>query len=173
MSWDSIITANPPTYQVLLSSKGKLPSSLLDGTYYLIGPGMLGEHGIRLHPFDGHGLLRKFHFSKDGITFHNRYIETESYQKEIKKGKVCYRGIGGLPYNNILQNWWSGKHKNPANTSVVPWQGNLLCGYEGGWPHLVNPEDLNTLGLESFSNTLIEGVNFLAHTRYDVNGYRG
>ena len=167
-SWDSVMTAHPAVHQVLLHTKGDIPSSLLGGTYYLNGPSKLAEHGIRLHPFDGHGLLRKCHFSQQGIAFQNRYIETESYQKELKKGKICYRGIGGLPYNNFFQNWWAKTYKNPANTSVFPWQGKLLCGYEGGWPHVVHPKDLSTHGVETFSNTLVKGANFLAHTRYDA-----
>jgi len=168
MSWDSIITAHPAEHDTMLPVFGNLPEQLLGGSYYLNGPGMLGEHGVRLHPFDGHGLLRKLVFTKEGVQFKNRFIQTESYKKEKKSGKVCYRGIGGLPYNNHFKNWWAGATKNPANTCILPWQGKILCSYEGGWPHLVDPESLETYGLENFSNTLVKGLNFLAHTRYDA-----
>ncbi|MBM75152.1 MAG: hypothetical protein CMK59_07110 [Proteobacteria bacterium] len=168
MSWDTIITAEPKEHDVVLPIQGSMPSELLGGNYYLNGPSLLGKYDIRLHPFDGHGLLRKISFNSNGAAFKSRYVQTESYLYEQKAGKVRYRGIGGLPYNSPLKNWWSKEVKNPANTCVLPWQGKILCSYEGGWPYRLDPSTLETRGLESFSNTLVKKVNFLAHTRYDA-----
>ena len=169
MTWDQIVTASPADHECDLPVTGAIPPELAGGAYYLNGPGRLGEFGIRLHPFDGHGLLRRLTFSADGVSFKSRFVETKAYKRETRKGKVCYRGIGGLPYESKLKNWWAGEHKNPANTCVRPWQGKILCGYEGGWPHRVDPNSLDTEGLESFGGTLIKGLNFLAHTRYDAS----
>ena len=168
MLWDSIMTADPKEYNVSLGFEGQIPTALLQGDYYLIGPGKIAEYGRRVHPFDGHGLLRKFTFYNDKIAFRSRFVETEAYTTETRKGKVCHRGIGGLPYRSSFQNFLLRARKNPANTTVTPWQDKLLCGYEGGWPHIVAPDDLSTLGLEDFSNTLKPGMGFLAHTRFDV-----
>ena len=168
MSWDQIVTASPADHECHLAVSGSIPSALFGGAYFLNGPGKLAEHGIRLHPFDGHGLLRRLTFGPDGISFKSRFVETESFKYESKKGKVCYRGIGGLPYESKFKNWRAREHKNPANTCVRPWQGNILCGYEGGWPHRMSSEHLETEGLENFGGALPKGINFLAHTRYDA-----
>ena len=168
MSWDQIVTASPADHECTLPVSGSIPPALLGGTYYLNGPAKLAEYGIRLHPFDGHGLMRRLTFQPDGIAFKSRFIETESFKYERKKGKVSYRGIGGLPYESKFKNWRAREHKNPANTCVRPWQGKILCGYEGGWPHRMSPENLETEGLENFGGTLPKGINFLAHTRYDA-----
>ena len=169
MSWDQVVTASPEDHECQLPVSGPLPPSLLGGTYFLNGPGRLAEHDIRLHPFDGHGLIRRLQFSPEGISFKSRFIETAAYKREKRAGKVCYRGIGGLPYESKLKNWWAREHKNPGNTCVRSWQGKVLCGYEGGWPHRMEPSTLDTEGLEDFGGQLLKGINFLAHTRYDAS----
>ena len=168
MSWDQIICAAPPEVDETLLLEGTIPARLVGGTYLLNGPALLHEHGIRLHPFDGHGLLRRMHFSSDKVTFKSRYIQTKAYVKEQKKGRIVYRGIGGLPYDSSVKNCLSSPFKNPANTSVYPWKGQLLCGYEGGWPHAVDSQTLDYHGLESLDGALKGMTSALAHTRYDA-----
>ena len=168
MSWDQIVTASPEDHACNLPVTGTLPSALNGGNYYLNGPGRLGEFGVRLHPFDGHGLLRHISFSEGELSFRSRFVETEALRREQRAGRVCYRGIGGLPYESKFKNWRAKQQKNPSNTCVRLWQGKLICGYEGGWPHRVDPAELDTEGLESFGGTLPKGMNFLAHTRYDA-----
>ncbi|MEE2643339.1 MAG: carotenoid oxygenase family protein [Myxococcota bacterium] len=168
MSWDQIVTASPQDHECNLPISGALPPALSGGSYYLNGPGRLGEFGIRLHPFDGHGLLRALRFSEGGVSFKSRFVETESLRRERRAERGGYRGIGGLTNESKFKNWRAKKKKNTANTCVRAWQGKLLCGYEGGWPHRVDPAELETEGLESFGGTLIKDLGFLAHTRYDA-----
>ena len=84
---------------------GALPSALR-GTYFLNGPGILkyGE-GANMHPFDGHGYIRRFTFSgrEEGkapvCSLKAKYVETTAFQREDKAGKTLYRGVGSMPNN--------------------------------------------------------------------------
>ncbi len=169
MSWDQILTANPAEHDVRLKVEGELPALLSGGSYYLNGPGLLKQYSSRLHPFDGHGMVRKLAFSEDSAHFQNRFIHTTSYLKEKKARKICYRGIAGLPHQSRLKNWLCRETKNPANTTVLPWQNGLLCGYEGGLPYMLDSETLETLGQQTFGDTVEQGTKLLAHTRYDAD----
>ena len=84
---------------------GALPSALR-GTYFLNGPGILkyGE-GANMHPFDGHGYIRRFTFSgrEEGkapvCSLKAKYVETTAFRREDKAGKTLYRGVGSMPNN--------------------------------------------------------------------------
>ena len=59
--------------------------------------------------------------------------------------------------------------KNPSNTCVLDWHGRLLSTYEGGLPYRLDPETLQTLGIDDFGGALTKspGVAFMAHTKRD------
>jgi hypothetical protein len=63
--------------------EGTLPSEL-NGIYYLNGPGMLTQDNSPVHPFDGHGLIRRFEL--DGTNgrarYKSRFVRTRSFEKE-------------------------------------------------------------------------------------------
>ena len=49
--------------------EGSVPNDL-EGTYYLAGPGLFSDdHGSSVHPFDGHGYLRKFHIHSGSVSY--------------------------------------------------------------------------------------------------------
>lgn len=58
--------------------------------------------------------------------------------------------------------------KNVANTSVLPLTDNrLLCLWEGGMPHSLNKEDLNTIGIDTLNGHLKDTWALSAHYRVD------
>ncbi|CAN6477946.1 unnamed protein product [Victoria cruziana] len=132
--------------------EGSIPQDFPSGTYYLAGPGMFSDdHGSTVHPLDGHGYLRAFEVDgpRRRVRFSARYVSTEAQREERHEGtgrwKFTHRGPfsvlrGGKKLGNTKV------MKNVANTSVLKWGPRLLCLWEGGNPHEVDPATLETVG---------------------------
>ena len=56
--------------------------------------------------------------------------------------------------------------RNVANTTIYRWGDKLIAGWEGGEPHALDPNTLETHGVETF-NGLIAGKTTLAHMHHD------
>ncbi|MES2568747.1 MAG: carotenoid oxygenase family protein, partial [Verrucomicrobiota bacterium] len=159
-TWDDIV-------------EGELPAELIGGTFWSNGPGRLLHGGRLIHPFDGNGYLRAIRFLPGKkVRLQARMVQTQTFRDEEKAGKVVWAGLGTLPSDSWWSNLWAPLNRNVANTCVLPWAGKILALWEGGWPHAVNPETLETLGPESFDGALPKGGAFLAHTRWDARQNR-
>ena len=154
---------------------GALPTDL-SGSFYVNGPGLMSfDHKRSMHPFDGHGFVRRFHIKDGKASLTSRFVKTKDYEAERSANKILARGVGTLPSNPEeglmpqLENAIESPLRNPANTCVLPWGGKLLCGHEGGLPYALDPYTLETIGLETFGGALDESreERFLAHTRID------
>ncbi|MEB3173965.1 MAG: carotenoid oxygenase family protein [Cyanobacteriota bacterium] len=148
---------------------GTVPEGLR-GTLFRNGPGLLeiGGRPIR-HPFDGDGLVSAFTFTGDGLVhFHNRFVRTQGYVEEQAAGKMLYRGVFGTqPPGGWLTNAFDLRLKNIANTNIVYWGGKLLALWEAAQPHRLDPQTLETLGLDDLGGRLSPGQAFSAHPRID------
>ena len=148
--------------------EGKIPTEL-SGTIFRNGPGLTDINGYRLrHPFDGDGMISSIAF-RDGKAFYrNKYVRTEGYLKEQASGKPEYRGVFGTQKpGGWLANAFDVRLKNIANTHVVYWGGKLLALWEAAEPHRLDPNTLDTIGLESLDGLLKEGDPFAAHPKFD------
>jgi carotenoid cleavage dioxygenase-like enzyme len=139
----------------------------LSGSYVLNGPAMVQLDGKLMHPFDGHGFIRAVRFSEEGARLQTKFVDTPVYRAEAEAGRVLYRGVGSS-VGGWWSNLWAPKGKNTANTCVVPWAGRLLALNEGGFPYAMDPETLETTGLEEFGGAFDGLRTMLAHTRWDV-----
>lgn len=153
----------PPTPLPLLS--GKIPEGLR-GSLYRNGPARLERGGIRVgHWFDGDGAILGVHFTDAGATGLHRYVQTSGYQDESQKDKFLYPNYGMTAPGRIWQRW--GKPvKNAANTSVLPLSDKLLALWEGGNPHALDLQTLETRGIDDLTQ-LGEGAPFSAHPKCD------
>lgn len=162
---------------------GELPSSLV-GTVLRNGPGGMDVYGTSLkHPIDGDGFLCALAFSGDGRAhFRSRYVESRHRQAERDAQRMIFRGqMGSLPpgFSRLRATaaaaamMLPGRHKNPypfrnpSNTNAVYWGGKLLTAYETHMPHRLNPETLQTEGVEDFGGALGKVRTFAAHFRED------
>ena len=149
--------------------EGTLPSDFPKGILYRNGPGLLETPDGKPidQPFDGDGYVCAFRFG-DQITFSSRFVKTEGYVKEKQAGKALYRGVFsvGNPTDSWFYNPLDIKPKNIANTGVVRWGDRLLALWEGGGPHRLDPETLETTGTCSLDGVLPEGQEFAAHYRH-------
>jgi carotenoid cleavage dioxygenase-like enzyme len=138
------------------------------------GAGLFYVARVSQSGVDGHGYLREVTFDAiAGVaTLRGRYISTPAYVAEAAADRIMYRGLA----TNTPGGWWKNLSatfrgpRNPANTTVVPWAGQLLCGWEGGLPYAVNPFSLDTIGQKSALCLPPSGSSFfsmLAHMRVD------
>lgn len=170
---------------------GTIPRGL-HGVYFVTGPGILLQDDRTVHPFDGHGLIRRFEIegSRGTVSFKSRFVRTPAFEREMATFKskgggnagsltagtipVLQRGIGTNVA--ILRNVLEGRlgeyllvNRNPSNTCVTPVARNkLLSSYEGGLPFLLDADSLETLGNAQDFGAL-HGMHFLAHTKYDAD----
>lgn len=151
---------------------GVVPDALRGTRALWNGPAMLSLGGRLSHPFDGHGFVRDFRFTKEGgVDLVTRFVDTEAFRAERSAGRLVHRGLATLPFDpaedgGAAKNREAPPYKNVANTTLTPFGGKLLAGWEGGPPHALDPASLQTLGVERFG-VLGEREAFLAHTRLD------
>lgn len=155
--------------EVAGSLLGSVPADL-SGTFFRNGFAKF-EVGsdLVLHPFDADGMVSAIQFDKGQAQFRNRFVRTKGFVEEQRTKKISFRGaFGTAKKGGFLANMFNIKTKNVANTNVVHWAGRLLALWEGGLPHLMEPDSLRTVGEYTFRGTLRKGDTCTAHPRYDA-----
>jgi len=143
---------------------GAIPTGLR-GSLYRNGPGRLKRNGESVgHWFDGDGGILALHLTDQRATGIYRYVQTEGYQAEEKAGHYIFGGYGMLPSGPIW-NRFTKDLKNAANTSVLALPDKLLALWEGGEPHALDLNSLDTLGLDDLEG--LEGLPYSAHPKRD------
>jgi all-trans-8'-apo-beta-carotenal 15,15'-oxygenase len=147
---------------------GEIPIDLV-GTLFRNGPGKFDIKGEKYgHPFDGDGMVCAIAFKDGKAHFANQFVKTPEFLAEQKAEKILYRGVFGTQKaGGWLGNIFDLKNKNVANTNVVYQGGKLLALWEAALPYSLNPQNLDTLGLENFGGKLAAGQVFTAHPRRD------
>jgi all-trans-8'-apo-beta-carotenal 15,15'-oxygenase len=141
---------------VLTLCEGTLPA-LLRGTLYRNGPGRLEFAGVRYgHLFDGDGMVCRYHFDGERVHYRNRYVQTREFLAEARANRLLYRNLGVNLPGGVMRNAFRLAVKNTANTSVMVQAGRLYALWEGGVPHRLHPETLETLARDTFADTLID-----------------
>jgi all-trans-8'-apo-beta-carotenal 15,15'-oxygenase len=149
---------------------GAIPPGLA-GTLYRNGPGRLERAGKRVgHWFDGDGAILAVKFGEGAASGVYKYIQTEGYQAESKVDRWLYGNYGMLPSGNIWER--RGKSvKNAANTSVLALPDRLLALWEGGMPHALDLDSLETIGTDNLEFNSVPLV-YSAHPKVDpISGH--
>ncbi len=160
----AIPAAEFPLTQLSVKS-GKIPDGLR-GTLYRNGPGRLQRGGMSAgHWFDGDGAILAVNFTDAGATAVYRYVQTAGYQAEEKADKFLYSNYGmTAPGPALLR--WTKPVKNAANTSVLALPDRLLALWEGGPPHSLDLQTLETIGIDNLG-TLEGEFSYSAHCKRD------
>jgi all-trans-8'-apo-beta-carotenal 15,15'-oxygenase len=176
--WQKGYQSQPNEYDYWIEDiEGEIPPELT-GTLYRNGPGLLDINGQRVHhPFDGDGMISAIRFANGRAHYRNRYVRTKGYLEEQQAGKILYRGVFGTQKpGGLFANLFDLKLKNIANTQVIYWGGKLLALWEAAEPYALDPETLETLGIDDLEGILQPGESFAAHPRIDphceLNGER-
>ncbi|MGB3403813.1 MAG: carotenoid oxygenase family protein [Microcoleaceae cyanobacterium] len=169
--WQQGYQSQPNEYDYWIEDiEGVIPAEL-EGTLYRNGPGLLDINGQRLHhPFDGDGMISAIKFSNGRAHYRNRFVRTQGYLEEQSAGKILYRGVFGTQKSGgLFSNIFDFKLKNIANTQVIYWGGKLLALWEAAQPHALDPDSLDTIGIDNLNGILQPGESFAAHPRIDPN----
>ncbi|MEO1350015.1 MAG: carotenoid oxygenase family protein [Cyanobacteria bacterium J06635_15] len=151
--------------------EGMIPPDL-QGTLFRNGAGRLDVNGQKIgHPFDGDGMVCAITFNQGRAHFKNRYVRTEGYLKEQAAGKILYRGFGTQKPGGWIANIFDTNFKNAANTNVIYWGGKLWTMWEGGQPHQLVPETLETVGTDDLDGLLEPNQPFSAHPKIIDNHF--
>ncbi|MFA5709423.1 carotenoid oxygenase family protein [Mycolicibacterium sp.] len=146
---------------------GTLPPDLT-GTLYRNGSGrwQIGSSQVN-SIFDVDGMISAFILDGRGVHFRNRFVRTDHYRTTTAAGAMVQRGVTqqrpGGPLANIGR-----LPANTANTSVMLEPDSLLALHEGGRPHRMDLDTLDTLGMCSLGGALQGPAGaFSAHYTHD------
>lgn len=141
---------------------GHIPPGLR-GTLYRNGPARLSRDGVPVgHWFDGDGAILRVQFGTTATATY-RYVQSAGFQDEEAADQYLYRGYGSFAPGSAWQRWRT-QVKNAANTSVLALPDRLLTLWEGGLPHRLDLETLDTLGLDTLGG-LKASDTFSAHPK--------
>ena len=144
---------------------GTLPKEVR-GTLYRNGPAQFDVHGERVkHWFDGDGKVIAVRLDEAGATYQSRFVDTVARQKERRRGKRLYGGLGDLPRGRLLGTLRGYLGKNVANTNVVAFADKLWAMYEGGRPYQLHPQTLATVQEDDLGGVLTGSQAASAHPK--------
>ena len=113
-------------------------------------------------------MISSFAFKDGKAHFRNRFVRTEAYVAEQEEGKILYRGVFGTQKpGGWLNNAFDFKLKNIANTNIIYWGDKLLALWEAAEPHRLDPQTLETIGIDYLDGILQPGDAFAAHPWID------
>ncbi|RAV09345.1 carotenoid oxygenase [Mycolicibacterium sp. GF69] len=146
---------------------GSLPANLV-GTLYRNGSGRwnIGSTMVK-SVFDADGMVSAFVLDGRGVRFRNKFVRTKHYLRSTEAGQPLDRGFSsqrpGGPLANALR-----LPANTANTNVMVNADRLLALWEGGRPHELGLDTLETYGLSSLGGVLKGPVGaYSAHYTHD------
>ncbi len=167
--WRRGYESQPNEYDYWIDEvEGEIPDDL-NGTFFRNGPGLLDINGQSIaHPFDGDGMICAISLKNGRAHFRNRFVRTEGYMAEKEAGQILYRGVFGTQKpGGWLVNIFDLKSKNIANTNIIYWGDQLLALWEGAEPHRLEPNTLETIGIDYLDGILQPGQAFSAHPRIE------
>lgn len=144
---------------------GEIPRDL-NGVYLRNGPNARFPMRGRYHWFDGDGMVHAMHFENGAARYRNRWVRTKAFQAESAAGQALWTGVMENPKANPFGNTRGLNLKDSSNTDIVFHQGRLLTTwYLCGQPYTMDPLSLETLGAQTFLDTLTGDV--MAHPKID------
>jgi len=146
--------------------RGKIPSNL-SGALFRNTSVCLERAGTRLsHWFDGDGAILRLNFHNSSVEASYKFVRTEAYKKESAAGRFIFPNIGNLAHTFLDRLRYPNFPVNRANTSVLPLENKLLALWEGGKPHSLDLETLETKG-EDDLGYLSDRMSYTAHPKID------
>ncbi|MCJ8276586.1 MAG: carotenoid oxygenase family protein, partial [Bdellovibrionales bacterium] len=140
---------------------GQVPTSIR-GILFRNGAGRLQiGNDTYDHPFDGDGMISRFEFFNGEVKYANKYVKTKEFAEEEAAQKMLYRAFGTNKPGGFFKNFFNTKFKNASNTNVIHHGGKLLSLWEGGWPHEIDFNSLNTLSRFSYQGRLKNPFGFM------------
>jgi carotenoid cleavage dioxygenase-like enzyme len=144
---------------------GEIPRDL-NGVYLRNGPNRRFAAPGRYHWFDGDGMIHAMAFENGTARYRNRWVRTAGFRAEEAAGHALWGGVMESPRGNPVGTARGLPFKDSANTDLVHHRGRVLATwYLCGQPVSLDPLSLETLGAETFLDTLHGDV--MAHPKLD------
>ena len=151
-----------------LRVEGTLPADL-EGTFYKNGAGRMTAQGERYgHWFDADGAVTGVRLQGGKAWGGVRVVRTPGLVRQERAGRRLFGGYN-TPLRRPFREIFLRDRKNPANTSVLVWQGRLFALCEAGYPFEIDREALETMGERDLGGVLDKA--FSAHP-HDVPARR-
>jgi carotenoid cleavage dioxygenase-like enzyme len=162
-------TSQPHEIQAELTVRGALPP-WLRGTLIRNGPGQfeVGRTPIP-HWFDGLAQLHRFSFGDGRVQYSNRFIRSQSYQRDNAEGKIHFRGFAVDPCRSLFQKamaLFSSEQGNNTVVNVTRLGEHYLAMTEFPLPMAFDPDTLETLGVYGYDDD-VKAQIATAHPHYD------
>lgn len=139
---------------------GEIPTDL-NGVYLRNGPNPRFKPKGKYHPFDGDGMIHAAHFQGGNVTYRNKWVRTEGWNKNDAHAEESHWGIF-----STLKGRDDMPMADTANTDIIGHAGKAVATwYLAGKPHLIDPISLETI--ESVDYSAAPGHGVSAHPKVD------
>jgi len=146
--------------------EGAVPASLR-GTLYRNGPGLFERNGVRKNNLlDGDGMIQAYNFTDEKLRYRNRFVRTEKFLAEEKKGEFIYSTWSMAAPTGWLDRVGGGVLMSQAGVTTLVKHGKLLAFDEVARPYALDPETLKTQGEFPIQGGK-DSLNYKAHTKTD------
>jgi carotenoid cleavage dioxygenase-like enzyme len=144
-----------------LAVEGEFPRDLR-GTLFRNGPNPQYPPRDRYHMFSGDGMVHAFQIADGRVSYHNRWMRTEKFERERAAGRALF-GTFGNPATSEPEVY--GVRYHVANTNVVWHGGRLFALEEFNPPFEINPRTLESKGRFDYAGKLSGPMT--AHPKVD------
>jgi carotenoid cleavage dioxygenase-like enzyme len=152
-----------------LEVEGQLPADVAGALFRVSGnPRFQPRNTERYHWWEGDGMVCAVYLRDGRAAYRTRWVETDSMKVEVEAGEAIYSGFvsggtaGRLPAG-------APRAKNVANTNVGIFDDHLIVYFEGGLPHRMHPETLETRGTHDFHG----GIDVLCTAHHKIDPATG
>ena len=160
---------------------GEIPADLC-GTLFKVGPALFERGGVSVgHIFDGDGAAHSLTIdgSKGEVRYATKFVRTRGFEQDEAAGRFTMRGAlatpkppASLPFTDVklpesTANAFDLDFKNTSNITCIPWAGKILVGWNA-LPYALDPETLETLGIEDFGGAFEADDKVQAHFAIDA-----
>jgi carotenoid cleavage dioxygenase-like enzyme len=154
-----------------LAVEGELPA-WLTGTLVRVTPAQLDVGGTELrHWFDGLAMLNAFTIDGDGVTYANRYLDTE-IRRQAHRGDAAFAGFAQDPCRSLFKRVTTtlarqAPSNDNTNVNLTRLGERYVAMTELPMPVEFDPATLRTIGPLRWNDTL-DGQVTTAHPHHDA-----
>jgi carotenoid cleavage dioxygenase-like enzyme len=148
---------------------GQIPADLSGALFRISSnPRFQPRNTDRYHWWEGDGMVCAVYMRDGQAGYRTRWVETDTMKVEVQAGEAVYSGfVNGGTAGHLPEG--APPAKNVANTNVGIFDDHLVVYYEGGLPHQMNPETLETYGTYDFHG----GIDILCTAHYKIDPASG
>lgn len=153
-----------------LSVKGTFPA-WLRGTLLRTGPAKFDIGGTSVnHWFDGLAMLHRFSFADGQVSYANRFLRSDTFQRSMDRGALADGGFATDPCRTLFQriaSVFSPRFTDNGNVNIDSFGGEPVALTETLLPVRFDPETLAVLGHHPMS-AAVGGMVSIAHPHHDA-----